>query len=53
MKAMQPAHSYEVHPRNDHHGVNLISDALLFGRLCYGDPRAITSAIDYAKFRNR
>ena len=25
---------YEVHPRKDKRGVDLISDALLFGRLC-------------------
>jgi hypothetical protein len=26
-------HLYEVRPRKDHRGVDLISDALLFGRL--------------------
>jgi hypothetical protein len=26
-------HIYEVRPRKDHRGVNLISDALPFGRL--------------------
>jgi hypothetical protein len=31
-------HVYEVRPRKDHRGVNLISDALLFGRLWYGEP---------------
>jgi hypothetical protein len=30
-------HVYEVRPRNDHRGVDLISDALPFGRLCYGE----------------
>ena len=29
-------HVYEVRPRNDHRGVDLISDALPFGRLCGG-----------------
>jgi hypothetical protein len=29
---------YEVRPRKDNRGVNLISDALPFGRLCYGEP---------------
>jgi hypothetical protein len=33
-------HIYEVHPRKDHRGVDLISDALPFGRLCYGEPDA-------------
>jgi hypothetical protein len=28
-------HLYEVRPRNDHRGVDLISDALPFGRLWY------------------
>jgi hypothetical protein len=30
-----------------------ISDALSFGRLWYGEPSAITNAIDYAKFYSR
>jgi hypothetical protein len=29
---------YEVHPRKDHRGVDLISDALPFGRLWYDTP---------------
>jgi len=33
-------HLYEVHPRKDHRGFDLISDALLFGRLWYGGPNA-------------
>jgi hypothetical protein len=28
-------HTYEVRPREDHRGVNLISDMLPFGRLLY------------------
>lgn len=40
-------------PRKDHRGVDLISDALPFGRLWYGEPSAISNAIDYAKFRSR
>jgi hypothetical protein len=31
---MQPTHVYEVRPRKDHRGFDLISDALPFGRLC-------------------
>jgi hypothetical protein len=31
----------------------LISAALLFGRLWYGEPDAISNAIDYAKFYSR
>ena len=39
--------------RNDHRGVDLISDALSFGRLWYGEPDAISNAIGYAKFYSR
>jgi hypothetical protein len=34
-------------------GVDLISDALPFGRLWYGEPNAVSSAVDYAKHRSR
>ena len=43
---------YEVRPRKDHRGVNLIS-ALPFGRLWYGGPNADTNAMNYAKFFSR
>jgi hypothetical protein len=33
-------HVYEVRPRKDHRGVDLISDALPYGRLWYGEPNA-------------
>ena len=48
-------HVYEVRPRprKDKRGVDLISDALPFRRLWYGEPNAISNAVDYAKFRNR
>ncbi len=38
-----------------HYGASfdLISDALPFGRLWYGEPDAVGSAIGYAKFRSR
>src|SRR5881628_102517 len=44
---------YEVRPRKDHRGVDLISDALPFGRLWYGEPNAISNAIGYAMHRSR
>ena len=44
---------YEVRPRKDKRGVDLISDALPFGRLRYGEPNALSNAIDYAKFCSR
>jgi len=46
-------HVYEVRPRKNKRGVDLISDVLPFGRLWYGEPDAISNAIDYAKFRSR
>jgi hypothetical protein len=46
-------HAYEVLPRKDHRGVNLISDTLPFGRLWYGEPDAIANAISYARFYSR
>ena len=46
-------HSYEVRPRADKRGVDLISDALPFGRLWYGEPDAISNAVNYAQFYSR
>jgi hypothetical protein len=46
-------HVYEVRPRTDKRGVDPISDALLFGRLWYGEPNAVSNAVDYAKFYSR
>jgi hypothetical protein len=46
-------HLYEVRPRKDHRGVDLISDALPFGALWYAEPNAVGNAIGYAKFRMR
>jgi len=48
-----PQHAYKIRPRRDHRGVDLISDALPFGRLWYGEPDAITNAIGHAKFYSR
>ena len=42
-----------MRPRKDKCGVDLISDALPFGRLWYGEPNAASSAVDYSKFRSR
>jgi hypothetical protein len=36
-----------------HGGVDLISDALPFRALWYGEPNAISNGIGYAKFRSR
>jgi hypothetical protein len=46
-------HVYEVRPRKDKHGTDLISNTLPFGRLWYGEPNAISNAVGYAKFYSR
>jgi len=46
-------HTYDVWPRQDGRGVDLISDALPFGRLWYGEPNAVVNAIGYALHRSR
>jgi len=46
-------HVYEIRPRKDKRGADLISDALPFGRLRYGEPDAISNAIGYAIHRSR
>ena len=38
-------HVYEIRPRKDRRGVDLISDALPFGRLWYGESNAVSNAI--------
>ena len=43
-----PSHLYEVRPRKDRRGVDLISDVLPFGRLCYGGANAASNAVSYA-----
>ena len=46
-------HVYEVRPRKDRRGVDLISDALPFGRLWYDVPKAASNAIGYASQYSR
>ena len=46
-------HVYEVRPRKDKRGVDLISDRLPFGRLWYGGPNAASNAVDHAKHHSR
>ena len=50
---MRPTHVYEVQPRKAHGGVNLVSDALPFGRLWYGEPNAVRNEIGYAMHYSR
>jgi hypothetical protein len=44
--AMPSMHVYEVRPRKDHRGVDLISDALPVGRWSYGEPDALSYGHD-------
>ena len=53
VNAMPAIHSYEVRPRKDRRGFDLISAALPFGRLWYAEPNAISNAIGYAEFYSR
>jgi hypothetical protein len=46
-------HVYEVRPRRDRRGVDLISDVLPFGRLLYGEPDAVSNAVNYVRFYSR
>ena len=46
-------HVYEIRPRKDQRGVDIISAALPFGALWYGEPNAITNAIGCARFFSR
>jgi hypothetical protein len=46
-------HVYEVRPRKDKRGVDLISDVLPFGTLWYGEPDGVSNAVGYAKFYSR
>ncbi len=46
-------HIYEIRPRRDKHGFDLISDALPYSPLWYRGPNAIRDAMGYAKFFSR
>jgi hypothetical protein len=50
---LEPELKDEVRPRKDKRGVDLISDALPFGRLWYGDTNAVANAVGYAKHCSR
>jgi hypothetical protein len=50
MSSVNSAHAYEVRPRKDKRGVDLISDAPPFRRLWYAKA---SDAVDYAKFFTR
>jgi hypothetical protein len=48
-----PQYGYEGRPHKDKRGVDLISDALFFGRLWYAGPNAVANAIGYAEHFSR
>jgi hypothetical protein len=43
MQSTIPAQVYGIRLRVDNRGVDLISDALPFGRLWYGEPNAVSN----------
>ena len=43
---------YEVRPREDRDGFNLISDRFRYGPIWYAGPDAVRHAIAYAKYRS-
>ena len=47
------AHTATRVSRKDKRGVDLISDALPFGRLWYDGPNAVANTIGYAEHRSR
>jgi len=48
-----PTDFYEIRPRADKHGVDLVSDALPYSPMWYRGPKAIRDSIDHAKFSSR
>lgn len=49
-RVLPATHIYDIRPRSDRRGFHLISDALPFGKLWYGDAEAAAS---YAVFYGR
>jgi hypothetical protein len=45
-------HVYEVRPRKGYRGVDLISDALPFGRLWYGEPDPSGTPLETRSFQS-
>ena len=43
---------YEIHPRKDGDGFDLISDRLRHGPIWYAGPDAVRNAVAYAKYRS-
>jgi hypothetical protein len=55
VRSMKVQHENEAqaNPATDAFGVDLITDALPFGRMWYGEPDAVSNVVGYAKFYSR
>ena len=53
IRTLPKKHVYEVRPRKDKRGVDLISNVLASGTLWYGEPNGVSNAVGYAKFYSR
>ena len=53
MSSTISSHAYEVRPRKDRRGFDLIIDVLPFRRLWYDGPNAVSKAIGYAELYSR
>ena len=53
MQSKRCSHFYEVRPRKDNRGFDLISDSSPFSRLWYREPNAISNATGYAQHCSR
>ena len=51
--AVHSTHEYEIQLRKHHRGVDLFSDVPPFGHLWYGEAKAVSNGIAYAKHRSR
>jgi hypothetical protein len=50
---MKTTHVYEIRPRKDKRGVDLICDALPFGGLWYAGSNAASNVVGYAQHYSR
>jgi hypothetical protein len=48
-----PQDVYEIRPRNDRDGFDLISDRLRRGPIWYAGPDAVRNAVSFAKYTSR
>jgi hypothetical protein len=47
-----PHDVYEVRPRKDREGIDLVSELFRYGPIWYAGPDAVRNAIAYAKYRS-